>query len=387
MFLDQITVEQKRLIDRALAENRGFTDAEQREYDDLERQWERGQLKNLPIKPTPEKIGERKENMENYQFNESGTSQRDIFNRYLKYGVDSLAPAEFRALQGDKDVLGGFLQVPVEVASAIFADLDNELFIRKLATVFKVQNAESFRVPKMDHDFGSPTWTAELGTGSEDSNMNFEAVQFNPRPLARRIKISNDLLRISHVAPEAFVRQRMAQVLSQVLENAYLNGVSPGPLGVFVASNSGISTARDVTASSTTEVKYDDLISAVGTLKYQWRKGAVWVCSRTVETQLRKLKDGMGRPILENPIDATKPPSLLGFPLYVSEYAPTTMTSGNYVMALGNFQYYYIIDGMNVQVTRLVELYAETNQLGLIIRYTGDGNVVSENAFVRVKLG
>ena len=62
------------------------------------------------------------------------------------------------------------------------------------------------------------------------------------------------------------------------------------------------------------------------------------------------------------------------------------MTSGSYVMLLGDFKFYYIIDQTDFLIQRLEELYSETNQLGLIIRYSGTGGPITENAFSRIKL-
>jgi HK97 family phage major capsid protein len=62
------------------------------------------------------------------------------------------------------------------------------------------------------------------------------------------------------------------------------------------------------------------------------------------------------------------------------------MTTGNYVGILGDFSYYWIADALDMQVQRLVELYAATNQVGFIARREVDGMPVLEEAFVRVKL-
>jgi hypothetical protein len=45
-----------------------------------------------------------------------------------------------------------------------------------------------------------------------------------------------------------------------------------------------------------------------------------------------------------------------------------------------------IADALSMQIQRLNELYAETNQVGFIGRWETDGAPVLEEAFVRVKL-
>ena len=58
--------------------------------------------------------------------------------------------------------------------------------------------------------------------------------------------------------------------------------------------------------------------------------------------------------------------ALMGFPIYLSEWSPNVCTTQKYVAILGDFSFYFIADAMNVQIQRLTELYAETNQTGFI---------------------
>ena len=60
--------------------------------------------------------------------------------------------------------------------------------------------------------------------------------------------------------------------------------------------------------------------------------------------------------------------TLLGFSVITSEFAPSTFTTGQYIGILGDFSHYWIANAMNMQIQRLNELYAETNQVGFIGR-------------------
>lgn len=76
---------------------------------------------------------------------------------------------------------------------------------------------------------------------------------------------------------------------------------------------------------------------------------------------------------------------LLGLPVLMSEYVPSTYTTGLYVGMLADFSQYWIADNLNMTVQRLVELYAESNQIGFIGRMEVDGMPVLAEAFVRLK--
>ena len=67
----------------------------------------------------------------------------------------------------------------------------------------------------------------------------------------------------------------------------------------------------------------------------------------------------------------------------ISEFVPNTFPTGQYVGILGDFSNYWIADALSMQVQRLNELYAETNQVGFIGRLETDGAPVLEEAFVR----
>jgi HK97 family phage major capsid protein len=101
---------------------------------------------------------------------------------------------------------------------------------------------------------------------------------------------------------------------------------------------------------------------------------------------IRKLKDGEGQYIWKAGISNDRGDTILDLPVHMSEYAPNTFTTGEYVGILGDFSYYWIADALNMNIQRLDELYAENNQVGFIGRLETDGMPVLENAFARVTL-
>jgi len=291
-------------------------------------------------------------------------------------------------LQADSDTGGGYLVTPMQFVDRLIQAVDNAVHIRQWATVFSVPSAASLGVPTLESDPADATWTAELGTGTEDSSMGFGRRALTPHPLAKRIKISNKLLRLVPDS-EALVRSRLAYKFAVTWEQAALTGSgSNQPLGVFTASDLGISTGRDVSEDNTdSAVTFDGLINARFALNDAYKLRARWLAHGDFYRQVAKIKDGEGQYIWRQSVMAGEPDMLLGFPAYASEHAPNTFTTGKYVGMLGDFSHYWIVDALSMSVQRLVELYAETNQVGLIGRLESDGMPVLEEAFVRVKLG
>jgi len=250
-----------------------------------------------------------------------------------------------------------------------------------------VPNAESLGAPSLDTDPADPTWTSELAIGSEDSSMEFGFRELNPHPLAKYIKISRKLWR-KVPSVESLVQQRLGYKFGVTAENAYLNGSGANqPLGVFTASDLGIPTSRDVSEGNLDdEIQFDGLIEAKYTLKSQYWPRARWIFHRDGQKQIAKLKDGNGQYIWRESVRVGEPDRVLGLPTHMSEYAPNTFTTGLYVGILGDFSFYWIADALAMEFQRLVELYAATNQIGIIGRLESDGMPVLSEAFVRVKL-
>lgn len=295
---------------------------------------------------------------------------------------------EARDLNVTDSTAGGYLQPPQEFIARLIQAVDNLTFVRRVATTFSVPQAESLGAPSLANDPADPTWVSELSIGSEDSTMDFGKRELRPHPLAQFIKVSRTLLRKAAIGPEMVVRERLSYKTAVVQENAFLNGSGVNqPLGMFTASNDGISTSRDVsTGNTTTSMTFDGLKAAKWSVKTQYWPRLQWVFHRDGGEQIDKLKDGDGQYIWQPSVVVGQPDRLLSFPVNFSEYAPNTFTTGLYVGLLGDMSQYWIADALSMEMQRLNELYAGTNQVGFIVRSETDGMPVLEEAFARVKL-
>ncbi len=308
------------------------------------------------------------------------------FNTFLRTG----RIPQGRALQVDPDTGGGYLAAPQVFVNNLIMAIDNQTFVRQWANVLPpIPTAQSIGLPYMASDIDDAEWVGELQTGSDDSGLQFGKRELHPHALAKRIKISNTLLRMVPTI-DAFALQRMAYKFQITWEKAGLTGNGNNkPLGVFVATPNGIPTSRDVSEGNTaTSPTFDGVLAAKYTLKAAYWARARWLWHRDSVKKLALLKDGEGRYLWAESTRAGEPDTLAGLPFYVSEYVPNTFTTGQYVGILGDWKAgYQVVDTLNFAVQRLAELYAETNQTGFIGRWESDGMPVLPEAFVRVKLG
>lgn len=330
---------------------------------------------------------------------------RKAFDDYMRYGrrsgtlaaakpravdvdIDESDDAEQRSLQAGIDVEGGYLVAPMQMASGIIKALDDNLLIRQLASVERVVGTGSLGYVSLDTDPDDAEWTSEIATVSEDQAMRFGRRELNPRPLAKLVKISNTLLRRA-ASIQALLEERVAYKFGVTQEKAFLTGNgAEKPLGLFTASNMGIPTSRDVsTGNTTTAMTYDGLVNAFQSVKQAYQARGTWIFHRAGVTNLMLIKDGEGRPMWQQGTLAGKPDTLFGRPIVVSEYAPSTFTTGLYVGLFGDLSFYKIAETMSLEMVRLNELFQLSNQTGVVARQDVDAMPALAEAFVRVKLG
>jgi HK97 family phage major capsid protein len=317
--------------------------------------------------------------------------EQEAFRAYLLGGRANLSPEQARALNMASDPEGGFLVAPQQFVAALIQAVDDMVAVRGLATVQQISQAESLGIPTLDTDLGDAEWTSEIGTGSQDDALRFGKRELRPNPIAKRIKASRTLLRRATISPEQIIRERMAYKFGVTQEKAFWTGDgNKKPLGMFTASPDGIPTSRDVQTGSATNFTGDGLIDAKYTLKPQYWSKAQWAFHRDAIKRIRKLRDdtggaGTGNYLWQPGLTADRPDTILELPYQVNEFIPSTFTTGQYVGLLGDFSYYWIVDSLQMEVQRLVELYAETNQVGFIGRMETDGMPVLAEAFVRLK--
>jgi HK97 family phage major capsid protein len=320
----------------------------------------------------------------------STRSYSKAFIRYItKPKEGAFTVEEQRALSVGTNSEGGFTVPSEEFLLELLKTVDDQAVLRGMARTFMVVSAQSLGVPTLSADPADPDWTSELGTGSEDSTMAFGKRELRPYPLAKRLKVSDKLLRASPLGMESIVRDRLAYKVAVAHSKAFNTGDGVNkPLGIYTADANGISTGRDTDVSTSNEIDPDKLIAARYNLRPGYWPNAKWHLHRNILARIRKLKIGTAANEYDwQPgLQVGAPSTLLDFPYAIDEYAPSATTgTGIYIAILGDFQYYWVVDAMTVALRRLDELYAETNQVGFIIRMETDAQPVLEDAFVRCK--
>ena len=307
---------------------------------------------------------------------------RESFRHYMMTG-------ERRDVVAGTNSAGGFLLAPVQMSDEIIKQVDDAVFVKAKARKFRVTKAQAIGVRKLNARMSDPTWTSEIGQiPAADSQLAFGRRDLHPYLLVKLALVSETMIDIGSEA-EAIVNSELAYRYGITLENAFYNGDGVSkPLGVFVPSADGISTNRDVATEVVGTLGANDFVNA----RYKIKQGylnpaeASWALNRTVVSAARKIKDGQGRYIWQEGLASDKPDTILGLPYNISEYVPGSVGTGNYVACLGNWSYYGVAEVIDLRIQRLVEKYADTNEVGFKGKYYCDGAPLLEDAFARIKV-
>lgn len=262
---------------------------------------------------------------------------------------------------------GGYL-VPVEFDRTLVKALARENVIRSLAKVITTAAPHRINVALTDV---SADWVAESGVFTP-STPTFNQLSLDAFTLRAAALVSEELLQDSMFDLEDYLINNFAMAFAAKEEQAFCVGTGEGqPTGIFTAKGGDVG----VTTAGATDIKADELIDLTYSLKDGYKRNAVFVLNSATLAGIRKLKDGNGVYMWQPSLQAGEPDRLFGFPVYISQYAPTVAANA-YTVAFGDFQNYWIADRSGRTIRRANELHIANLQTGFYAFQRVDGKTV-----------
>lgn len=309
------------------------------------------------------------------------------FTKFLRHGREALEPEEAKALSSLSDPEGGVL-VSEEFRMELIRKRRDLVQIRQRATVLETSSG-SVGFPTFDYD-GDAEWTPESRPIAEEDITNaFGKTAFTPHKLARIFRVPAELAEDAAINVESLITDHFAMRFGEIEENAFLNGTGvEQPLGLLQAGLPSQSAAGG-------SIQGDDAIDTVYAIRAVYRQRAVWIVHRTFVREVRKLRDdsggaGTGAYLWQPGLQAGEPSTLAGYPLLESEFFPAYAAAGapGEPWALfGDLSFYWIVDRVGFSVQRLLERYAEYDQVGVKLRQRVDAAPVLRDPFVILTRG
>lgn len=309
--------------------------------------------------------------------------------RYMRFGASELSNDERKALAAGEGPAGGYL-VQDTYWNGLIVKAQEMSAMRRISTVLPPVPSGSVIAPAEDSVFTDAEWTTELATGNEDVVDPFGQRKLQPHPLAKRVKVSNQLLRVPTFEVEGYTRDRLGYKFGVTQENSFINGNgAQQPRGLLNTP----SLPTYTTAASNT-IDSDDVINWVYSLPaaYAASPKARILSNRAFIRKVRQMKNGLGDYVWQPGLQMGTPNRILDTQYEVSDRFDDGLDGSDawednaIVAVVGDFSYYWIVDALQMSIQRLVELYAETNQTGFIGRMESDGQAVLAEAFYALKV-
>ena len=301
---------------------------------------------------------------------------RAAFDKYIRYGANSLVGDEARALQEGTNSEGGYLTETV-LERKLVETLADMNIMRQISSVI---NTSSDRDIPVESSHGAATWTAEEASFSENDPV-FSTTSVSAFKIGKIIKISDELMNDSVFDMSSYLGRNLGRAIAEAEEAAFVAGDgSSKPTGATAGASAG------VTAAAIAAITSNEVLDLLYSLKRQYRRSGAFLFHDSTIKAIRQLKDSNGQYLWQPALTAGEPDTIGGRPVY-SSYDMPEMATGNIAGLFGDFKMGYLIaDRGATSFLRLNELYAATGQVAIRASRRVDGKVVLSEAIKKLTM-
>ena len=321
----------------------------------------------------------------------SSEQYRDAFNSYLSRG-EHTNPMELRVLN---EGTGGSYLMPIEYDALMTAKISTMTCLRNLAR--KLDIGSFSREFVYEGTTATCYWPGEA-TAPTEAVPTFDKITLTPKRLSAIVRISNELVEDTtargNMSVASIMQEQFARVFAQTEEAALLphTNVSGAPTSLFNTAS------LPTSAAGATTITAQQIIDWVYALPRQYRvhPSCAMIVADSTLAALRALTTPVttsGAPAYfwQNGYqnggsgNAPEPDRILGIPVYTSA-AVNALATTKFVGLLGAFDYCLFASAQNYEVKVLRELYAATNEIGIVANSRIDSKLLLPTlAFVALK--
>lgn len=271
---------------------------------------------------------------------------------YVRRGEDDglrTLEVESKGMNTQVAAEGGFLVDP-KTAEMISNVLRSGATIRGLSRVVQVE-AGAYDV-LVDHTDLGAGWLDELASAGETSAPAVDRISIPLHELSAAPTASQRILDDAAFDVEAWLAERIAERFLRAEAAAFVNGDGVNkPTGFLTkpkVANGSWSWGNIGYVATGTSGDFDPnqpgdcLVDMVYSLPAEYRRGAAFVMNSKTAGEVRKMKDGQGRFLWIEGLQAAQPPLLVGYPVMVAEDMPD-IAADAHAIAFGNFEKGYTV--------------------------------------------
>lgn len=292
------------------------------------------------------------------------------FWKWMKKGA--LLPDEEKVMRISEDTTGGYL-APIEFGRRIIELLTEISPIRQIASVERIGGA-GIEWPKEAADAVTTAWEDEtLAAGDYKWAME----KLTPKELKALLTPRKTLLEDSIFNLEEYLQRKTAEKFAKAEGLAFISGAGTAFRPQGLLTHAGVA---EVKTGSGTAVTADGIINLCYALPAPYAVNGKFLMNRKTVGLIRLFKDTTNQYIWQPSYQAGQPATLLGYPIVEAVDMPD-VAGAAYPIMFGDFKAaYQIIDRIDIEVQRLVEVYATQGLVGFLFRKRVDAGVVLAEA-------
>lgn len=214
----------------------------------------------------------------------------------------------------------------------------------------------------------------------EDSIGKFTSVDLQNFLAGSLVKLSNSLINNTDIDLVDKAIELIAYAVARFLEGELLNGTASKIKGMQT-----LEAGQVIETAAAGTVSLDDLITLKNKVKQAFRKQSIWVMHTDTLTQVEKLKDADGRPLLNIDPTGEYTGKILGYPVYVSDNAKA-VAGGNIVISFGDFSGLALKFSEELEIKVLREKYATQHATGIVAWIEADSKVENNQKLAQLKI-
>ena len=302
--------------------------------------------------------------------------EKRAFARFIGGGMEALSGEEREYMQRAHSTTvnaeGGYL-VPTSLGNEIIKQMAYWGGIREAVSVITTASGSPLNYPTANN-------TAQKGRRvAQNTQVNERNFTFGSKGLGAHtytsdaIRIPNELLQDSAFNLEAFIAEEIGRLMGTILNEECTTGTGANmPQGLVTGSTLGFTGAAAA-------LSFDDLIELEHSVNSAYRRNGAFMFKDSTLKVLKKLKDNEGNYIWQQGTKDGAPDTILNYRYFINDDMAGVATGQKSVL-FGDFKKYRLRDVQGVTIRRLVERYADYNQIGIIAYSRHDGALMDTAA-------
>lgn len=315
-----------------------------------------------------------------------------VFEKYFRYGANALANEERSLLTPDPDktppskraqtvsTTGGGYLIPqgfsgqMERAMLAFGPM------LEAGTVFSTTSGNDLPWPTLD-DTSNTGQLLGINTAETELALTFGQIIFHAYKYSSRlVLVPNELLQDEAIGIEQIIADAFGERMGRIMNTHFTTGDDSGkPSGVVTGSTLG------VTAAAAAAITWDELIDLEHSVDRAYRnsKKTAYMMHDTTLKALKKLKNATTGEYTwkHGNVEMANPATINGYPYFVNNDMAQLSSSESpavqeKTLLFGDFAKYRIRRVRDFSIIRLMERYAEYDQVAFLAFSRADGRLL-----------